>query len=126
MYNKFATVDEYELSSIESFVGGGGYLMYTAKWNKDTCKTYHDVFMQYVNCLKNNFMLGKTHVAVVFDGYEETNKKKRVNNYAVLEFYSQFQISASAPFYGNQERFFEYCLNQEALDHHAVCYTSNQ
>lgn len=40
------------MSLAEEFVVGGGYLMQTAKYNKDTCKIYHYVRMQYTNYLQ--------------------------------------------------------------------------
>lgn len=116
LYDEFASVDEHELNRTEAFIVDGGYLLHAVKWNKDTCKTYHDICMQYVNYVIYNFKPSKTPVTVVFDGYDDpdsTKKCEQLRRYRHIA--PQFQISAITPVYGNQERFLGNAQNKKQL-----------
>lgn len=65
--------------------------MYAVKENKDACKTYHDVCMQYVNYLKNYLIPAKIHVTVVFNRYNDrdsmkNNEQLRRYRHIILQF----------------------------------------
>lgn len=74
--DNFTTVDEHELNRTEAFCVDGGYLLHAVKWNIVICKTYHDVYMQYLKYVKNNFIPAKTRVTLVFDAYDDPDSTK--------------------------------------------------
>lgn len=92
------------MNRTEPFVDG--YVMHAAKCNKDTCKTYHDVSMQYLNYLKNNFMPEKTNITVASDNYDDIDSMKEGEQ--LLRYWNitpLFQVSIGTSVYGNHERF---------------------
>lgn len=56
MYDEFRNVYKDEFSCTKYFIVNDGYLLYAVRWNKDTCKSYLGICMQYVNYLKINFI----------------------------------------------------------------------
>lgn len=59
-------------------------MLHAVTLNKNTCNTYHDFCMQYINYLKNNFMKQK-HVTVVFDDKDNTNSMKYSEQYNLMQ-----------------------------------------
>lgn len=45
--------------------------------SKETCKSHDYVCMRYVDYVKCNFLLDKTHVTLVFDDYDDPDSTKK-------------------------------------------------
>lgn len=111
VYDEIPIVDEHELSCTKNFVVDGGYLQHAVAWNKNTCKIYHDICILYLSYLKNNFVLEKTYITVVFDGYDYLDSTKNSKQLRRYRYYITplFKILVRILVYGNQERLFGKC-----------------
>lgn len=67
--------------------------------SKETCKSHDYVCMRYVDYVKCNFLLDKTHVTLVFDDYDDPDSTKKWAAPKLPEYYTTVsRITDSTPF----------------------------
>lgn len=88
--------------------------MHALKYNKDACKTYHEVCMKYGHYFFHGSI--NTRNDPTTDGYDDPYSRKMCE---MLRRYKritlQFQFSESIPNYDNQNQFFGNAQNQKQL-----------
>lgn len=80
--------------------------MHTVKWNKDICKTYHDVCVQYIFTLKKFHAEKNTRKSGIRWLWIPREYEKEWRGTPYQKINPQFQIFESTSVYGNQDHLF--------------------